>query len=167
MKRTFYALAAFLAASLFLGACSAPVAVADAAPSSGRLATGSLRSQTVIAPDPVRYTARYPEPSQAVSDLIRALRTWGGTVELTNDTVAPLMLTRPGTVLLVNGERLAVLEYRSLSETRQAARSIAGVDQSGNNAGRYYRMGLLLTRYAGGDPAVLGLLGRVMDESIQ
>ncbi len=162
-----YPLAAFVAASLILGACSAPAAVAEAASSSGRLATGSSRGLEVIAVDPVRYAARNPEPTQAVNDLIRALRAEDGAVELGTETMAPLMLPRPGRLLIVNGERLTVLDYRSLSETRQAGRSVTGVDQSGSGAGRNYRLGLLLAHYAGNDPAVLGLLGRVMDEAIQ
>lgn len=167
MKLNRFPLAAFIAANLILGACSAPAAVAEAAASSGRLATGSSRGREVIAVDPVRYAARNPEPTQGVNDLIRALRAEGGAVELSTETVAPLMLPRPGRPLIVNGERLAVFEYRSLSEARQAARSGAGVDQGSVAAGSNYQMGLLLAHYAGNDPAVLGLLSRVMDEAIQ
>lgn len=167
MKLNRYPLAVFVAASLILGACGAPAADTEAAASSGRLATGSSRSFEVIAVDPVRYAARNPEPSQVVNDLIRALRVEGGAVELSTETVAPLMLPRPGRLLIVNGERLTVFEYRSLSETRQAGRSATGVDQSGSGAGRNYRLGLLLAHYAGNDPAVLDLLDRVMDELIQ
>lgn len=132
----------------------------------GASADNSEPTQSVAqpAPEPTPTPQISPDPTLALSELMKALRAAGGAVELSADTVAPIVHPRPGRVLFVNGQRLVVFEYGTLGETDKAALSIPadGLVEAYAAPPHFYREGVLLVLYVGEDAALLGLLNQVL-----
>lgn len=140
----------FLATCLILAACSAPVS--------------NKRESAPSAPQPTSSPQVLPDPTEALSKLMNTLRAAGGTVELTTDTVAPIVAPRPGRVLLVNDQRLAVFEYGTVAQADKAALAIPADGVLESAPAHFYREGTLLARYAGNDSALRDVLAHALGQ---
>lgn len=130
----------FFLASLLLVACAAP-------------ANGHN--------EPTPTPQVLPDPTEALSQLMNALRAAGGAVELTADTVPPLVEPRLGKILLVNAQPLAVFEFGSTAEADKAALALPA---DASLEANFFRTGRLLIRYAWDDSAVWDVLTRAVGQ---
>lgn len=190
MKNKFVLLNILLVLALFSAACAAQeatqtsgavTALPSSAPSStpGSSAPTDETGEAAITPTGAAATAAPAQgteegalipqtgPGDAglpddLDEVMRVLNETGATLEL-GDAVQQDYLSVPGQILTINGEEVEIYAYNSAEDVEIQISQLPQNDPESEP--HFYRLGSMLVRYAGADPAVRDLLENVLGAS--